>query len=222
MSLKLLEEDIRSDIDERKEVLLRTKTFAQRYNLNEVDKDYFLRYSIPIVYSVWEGFIQTSFQNYIRAVNRLDLKKEDIALPLLVKVIERDFPQFYQYRDLKSDKKEDFLIKIDSFFKSTDIINITPEVNAKSNVRFEELNDILEALNFNKIQDRYIPENKSSIKDGLKRFVNELRNNISHGNINSINIEFSDLEKSIKLIEFLMEIIFDEIIDGYKTNKYLK
>ena len=220
MSLNLLKDELTTDLIDRKEILLTTKTFAYRYRLSEVDEKFFITYSIPLVYSVWEGFIQTSFQSYIRAINRLGLNIEDLPKSILVFVIENKFKQFKQYPELKKNSKETFLYDLQQFFKNDEILDIIPIINTQSNVSFDVMNKILLEFNLLEIPEYLEVNSGYSIKNELKRFVLQLRNNIAHGN-NSIIVEADDLIRSINLVELLMDEIVERILSGFENKKYL-
>jgi hypothetical protein len=75
------------------------KLLCARYGFSNTDEELFLYYSIPIVYATWEGFIQTSFQIYVRELNKLELTIDQVCDSIIIYHIESTFPQFKQYPD---------------------------------------------------------------------------------------------------------------------------
>jgi hypothetical protein len=223
----MLEQEIRSDIDERQKLMLQTKTLYLRYEFNEKDKLLFLIYSIPTIYAIWEGFIQTAFQSYIRELNKLELTIDTICNPILIHHLESKFKQFREYPKAP-DKKKSFFKNLDKFYTER-VIDINTTVNTKSNVEFDVLNDLLEAFNLEKIPD-YI-EPRYSLKQKLHAFV-ITRNAVAHGQYSDSNVKPEELKEklrskredlinAIELVNKLMDIVFEKIIEGFKNKSYL-
>lgn len=213
-TLSILEEDMLSDIAERKELLLKTKTIYLRYSFSADDEQFFLNYSIPIIYSIWEGFVQTSFQTYVREINRLNLPIDKICKPILVYNTESRFRQFKQY-PAKLNQKANFFDKLNHFFKSNSF-EINPKVNTESNVGYKVLNRIMEDFNLERINE--YPKPRYSLEDELDKFLLKIRNDVAHGN-NAINLGRNDLERAIALVEILMELVFENIKKGFLIDK---
>jgi hypothetical protein len=224
--ITLLEQDIMSDIDEREELMFWVRSLHPRYGFSERDEQLFLSYSIPIVYSIWEGFVQTSFQIYIRELNKLEIKIDNVCEPILVYHMESAFRQFKQYPNPKSDedkpkivkKKVDFFNALGLFYKSN-TLEIHPNINTESNVGFNVLNRILNDFNLEKIPE--YPEPKYSLKDELHTLL-QIRNAVAHGQRNSIVVNREDLERAINLVKKLMPLVFERIKTGFIEKKYLK
>ncbi|OQW91589.1 MAG: hypothetical protein BWK78_04185 [Thiotrichaceae bacterium IS1] len=211
----LLEQEIRSDIDERRELMSRIESLCPRYAFSKDDEKLFLGYSIPIVYAIWEGFIQTAFQTYIRELNKLGLTVDTVCKPILVYHIEAKFKQFKQYPE-KFKQKASFFDQLNQLYTSK-TVDINPVVNTESNVGFKVLNRILEEFNLEVIPDYLEPA--YSLSTELKRLL-DIRNNVAHGQ-NSIVVNRTDLERAIKLVEKLMELVFERIISGFMNESYL-
>jgi hypothetical protein len=212
----MLEQEIRSDIEERQLLMLKIKTLHLRYRFNEEDEQLFLNYSIPAVYAVWEGFVQTSFQTYIQELNKLNLTIDTICKPILIHHLETSFKQFREYPE-KPNGKVAFFDKLNQFYRS-ESIDITREVNTESNVGFKVLNKILETFNLELIPE--YPEPRYSLPQELDKFLLKIRNSIAHGN-NSVVISREDLERAIKLIEVLMDLVSEKMVNGFNNNSYL-
>jgi len=214
--LTYLEEEIMSDIDERKTLMSKTRTLCPRYNFSEEDERFFLNYSIAIIYSIWEGFIQTSFQAYVRELNKLGLTIDTVCKPILVCHIESTFKQFKQY-PTKFKNKVSFFDKLNQFRQSNTFV-IRAAVNTESNVGFNVLNRILEESGLEKIPE--YPELRYSLRTELDNFLLKIRNASSHGD-NSVVVNRDDLDRAIKLVETLMDLVFERIKAGFKKKSYL-
>ena len=210
----ILEQDIESDIIERQELLLQAKTLPFRYNFSTIDEQFFLNYSFPIIYSIWEGFVQTTFQTYIREINRLNLTYDTLCDQLLVKHMEYTFKQLKEYPD-RLNKKLNFFDSLKSFF-ATGNIYIVPFVDTESNVGFNVLNKILLNFNIETISEYYRP--RYSLKDELDKFLLRIRNDVAHGQ-NSVIVDRSDVIRAIDLVELLMTLVFNKIKESYFSKK---
>jgi len=216
-NLSILEEDIGSDIIERKAMLLQTKTFCFRYNLKTEDEQYIFNFSIPIIYSIWEGFIQTSFQTYVREINRLNLKMEDFCEPMVVYNMEKKVRQLKQYPN-EFPRKVTMFNKLKQVF-SEDPFVIFPIVDTQSNVGFKVLNKILKDFNLDPISDFIRPRYSLAVE--LDKFLLKIRNDISHGN-NPYIIKAEDVERAILLVELLMDEVYDRITHGFLVRESYK
>lgn len=212
----MLAQNIRADIEERQNLMLQIKTLYLRYDFNEKDEQLFLNYSVPAIYAVWEGFIQTSFQTYIQELNKLDLSVNTICKPLLVYHMESSFKQFREYPE-KLNGKVTFFEKLNQFYQS-EFIDISRTVNTESNVGFNVLNKILKTFNLDLIPE--YPQPRYSLLQELDMFLLKTRNSVAHGQ-NSIVINREDLDRAIKLIEMLMDLVFEKIVQGFESQSYL-
>jgi hypothetical protein len=206
----ILESDIQADISERKELLLQTKTFHVRYTLNKLDEQYFLNYSFPIIYAIWEGFIQTAFQTYVREINRLELAMEEYCNQLKIYNLEIKVKQLKNY-PVELSKKVAMISKLQQLVTSN-TFELSPIVDTKSNVGFKVLNDILTSFNLATIPDYVKP--RYSIAIELDKFLLKIRNDIAHGN-NAITVSTDDVSRAIDLIELLMDEVFNRIRSGF-------
>ncbi|RVU02566.1 hypothetical protein EOD41_01095 [Mucilaginibacter limnophilus] len=208
--VSILENDIQADIIERKELLLQTKTFHLRYSLNANDQQYFLNYSFPIIYSVWEGFIQTTFQTYVREINRLNLRMEEYCDSLKIYNLELRVKQLKKYPSELS-KKVAMISKLQQLINS-ESFQISPIVDTKSNVGFDVLNNILASFNLKPIPDYLRP--RYSIAIELDKFLLKIRNDIAHGN-NAIIVTTDDVSRAIEVVEILMDEVYERLKNGF-------
>jgi hypothetical protein len=139
--------------------------------------------------------------------------------------MESTFRQFKQYPNPKSDedkpkivkKKVDFFNALGLFYKSN-TLQIHPNINTESNVGFNVLNRILNDFNLEKIPPH---ENNYSLKDELGKLL-QIRNAVAHGQKSSIVVNREDLERAIKLVDKLMDLVFERIKNGFIEKSYLK
>ncbi len=210
----MLEQEIKSDIEERQKLMLQIKTLYLRYEFNERDEQLFLIYSIPAVYAIWEGFIQTALQTYIQELNKLKLTVDSFCKSILIYYLESKFPQFREYpKDYA--KKELFFNKLNMFYTGKSV-DISTSVNTESNVDFKVLNKILKEFNLELVEEYFEPG--FSLKQKLKDFL-IIRNAVAHGNGSTVNRE--DLENAIKLVHILMDLVLEKIIIGFASKSYL-
>jgi hypothetical protein len=111
----------------------------------------------------------------------------------------------------------DFFNALGLFYKSH-TLQIHPNINTESNVGFNVLNRILNDFNLEKIPPH---ENNYSLKDELGKLL-QIRNAVAHGQKSSIVVNREDLERAIKLVDKLMDLVFERIKNGFIEKSYLK
>lgn len=210
--------DICEDINWRKEQLLTCKTLPFMHSFTDTHKEFLIKYSIPIIYSLWEGFVQNSFQTYIRELNKLNLNRQQYCNNIILHTLESRFPQFKDYPfDYK--KRERFIINLEVFLSGQFVV--ASKIDTQSNVALDVLNKLLHKFNLQEVASHPY---KQQLKDLLM-----YRNRISHGDISlvidSTNVnDFVDrINDFILLIEELMDKLLLIFKEGYNTTKsYLK
>jgi hypothetical protein len=68
--------EIQADIDWRYSELATVKKMPTQENLLLHQRDFLVKYAVPIIYSLWEGYIRSTFETYIRIINSLNLKNK--------------------------------------------------------------------------------------------------------------------------------------------------
>jgi hypothetical protein len=212
-------DDIQIDIDERKDILLTTKVLPYQYSFTEKDKQFFFNYSVLIIYATWEGFVQQTFQSYVRELNSLALDKALISDSILTFTFENTFKQIREYPD-KESKKVKLISGLDTFFQDR-ILNIPAIINTQSNVSFEVINDLLATFNLY-VFIEYLVKYKLNLKNELRFFIDHHRNPIAHGNIGGIVVTQDNINRFIILVEILMDEVFERVKQGYISRTYLK
>jgi hypothetical protein len=214
-----LEQELKAEIDERKDLMLRIKLLLKRTKLAQ-DKHLFLAYSIPIVYSIWEGFVKEAFQIYVRELNKLNLSIDEICDQIFIYHMESRFSQLKNNYPQDFKKKARLFSKLQIFY-TAGRFDIHPEINTESNIDFKVMNRILEEFNLNTIPEHINSGDGYSFKDNLNNFLLKNRNAAAHGD-RSMPVQEEDLMKAIALVEKLMDLVFERILDGFINERYRK
>lgn len=201
-------DEILADIDWRVSELATLKSIPIKYSFRPEHKDLQVKYTIPAIYAIWEGFVKNCFIIYSNHLNSLLIKRDEIAIALLTHQIDSECD--LSNPRLNFESKQRIVNLIDTLL--TDIITIKPNVPTESNVNFKVLNKILERFCIEKVDNSY--ETK----------LNKLllfRNKIAHGE-NSITVNMTHVTEFISTIENLMLDITVSIEMNEKTETYKK
>ncbi|MBO3696827.1 MAE_28990/MAE_18760 family HEPN-like nuclease [Roseivirga sp. E12] len=202
--------EILADIDWRYSELSVLRTLPFRYKLSTDHHQFLIKYSVPVIYSIWEGYVKSVFEIYVRELNNLNIESDKINYRLLAHAIDSDSKLTLQNSRIHFKTKTEFTESLMSFLSQRiEIPNKTP---TNSNINFEVLNDILERFNLEPlpIKNFKTPLNK------LLRF----RNSVSHGD-NSIPVTAKDIEKFCELVNDLMSEVCERIEKGFETKTFL-
>ena len=169
-------------IEERVSVIFEIERaiFTKRYSLSSRHQDIFSTQSISMMYSVWESFIQKSFNLYIDEINNLGIDFYDFCDEIVIHHMENDFKQFKEYPE-KDNKKVKFFVSLKDFHAISSC-SISRVVNTESNVGFNVLNKLLKSFALEKFPE-YWKEYKHpnpNLKESLDLFL-RLRNAVAHG-----------------------------------------
>lgn len=220
-----LENELIQNIDERLKVLaeIERAIFTKRYNLNKMHSEIMSVQSISMIYSIWEGFIQTSFQTYINFLNSLNIPFETFSYEIKIFHIENNFKQFKSY-PIKYNKKIKFYNDLNEFFK-TENHSIYNSINTNNNVSFSVLNAILRSFSleeFPKFWSIYIHP-KPNLKQTMDTFL-RYRNSIAHGGDISSEEKVTQVvfAKYRQLVTDLKYEIIVKMLKGASLQSYLK
>lgn len=201
-------DEIVADIDWRVSELATIKSIPIRYSFNTDHKDIYIKYSIPAIYAIWEGFVKNCFVIYSNHLNSLSIKRNEIAIQLLTHQLDSEL-DFNNPRN-NFDSKQRLVNTIDALL--TDVIAIKPSVPTESNVNFKVLNKILERFCIKKVEEKY--------ENGLNKLL-RFRNTIAHGE-NSLVVDMTHIVEFTSLIENLMLDVTINIDDCERTATYKK
>lgn len=207
--MSTLEEQLLYETEWRVNEITTLKTVPFLYLLTDEQKKVLQKYSIPSIYSLWEGFVAESFSLYIKELNQLNLTTGQISKI----IITNDLDTRYKLSDGRKnfEKKVSLVNNIYCYISSS--VNLSTNISTQSNVNFNVINQILSRFNL-----ELLPENP--FRKNLDKLV-FIRNNIAHGRaINPMEQRtISDL--SIVAIDVIYEV-FNRIIDGYRNKTYLE
>ena len=188
--MKIFVEEILADIEWRTSELATLKSIPIRYSFSPEHKDLHIKYSVPAIYSIWEGFVKNCFTIYSNHLNSLSLSRTEISYELLTHQIDSECD--FNNPRVHFETKKKLVESLDDLFQDT--ITIKPTVPTESNVNLKVLNRILQRF--------CIPEIDNAYNNDLNMLL-LFRNKIAHGE-NSIIVNMTHVTKFISLIENLM------------------
>lgn len=210
-------------IEERVSVLFQIERtiFTNRYSLSSKDKEIFSIQSISMIYSIWEGFIQTSFNLYIDEINKLNIDFVDFCDEILIHHMENSFKQFKQYPD-KDSKKVKFFRDLQVFQ-----VNGTPQisriVDTESNVSFNVLNKLLKTFSL-ELFTEYWGDYKypaPNLKESMDLLL-KLRNTVAHGG-DLMPEHRIDQEKYVRFKILITDLMYEvriRMLDGLNQKTF--
>ena len=218
MKSDFLRNEIESDIVARDRNLTLMKTLPSRYpDFREEDKACWERCSFPIIYAEWEGFFVSAFQLYLREINKLGLKINELSKHYLLRETECRFRQLKEYpKEMK--KRQNFLLDLMTYFREDSPLILKLDVNTESNLGYGIMNGILNYFNLSMVED-HIDHDAYSLKDDMDKFMLYTRNGIAHGDP-TITATTADITKAIALVKRLMYVIEDVLCEGFDNEVY--
>lgn len=199
-------DEILADIDWRVSQLAILKSIPIRYSFSPEHKELQIKYTVPAIYAIWEGFVKSSFNIYSNHLNTLAIGRSEIAMPLLTHQLDSECD--FNNPRINFDSKQRMVSLLDSLL--TDIVTIKPSVPTESNVNFKVLNKILERFCIDKVSDDY------------EQKLNKLllfRNKIAHGE-NSISVNLTHVTEFISTVENLMLDIAINVEQNERVGTY--
>jgi hypothetical protein len=212
-------------IEERISVLFEIERaiFTNRYSLSSKHKDIFSTQSISMIYSLWESFIQKSFNLYIDEINKFSVDFHDFCDEIVIHHMENSFKQFKEYPE-NNNKKVKFFTSLRVFHNSSNC-SISRVVNTESNVGFNVLNKLLKSFALEKFSEHWkgYTHPNPNLKDSLELFL-RLRNAVAHGGdlTSEEKIDQKVYERFKKLVIDLMYEIRLKMLHGLKHKTFLK
>lgn len=210
MSVVELEQNIFKDIEWRISELSQIKTIPFRYNMTQENKELLIRYSVPSIYALWEGFVVSAFQEYRREINLLKINLNEINIKILTHSFSCHETLMLNQPRINPESQLSFINKILVLFDNK--FEIAGSIPTESNVKFKVINKILLGHNLSELEFKY--------EKGLNKLL-KFRNSIAHGD-NSIPVSSKDIAEFSNLITELMSEVFIKIVDGYKNKTFLR
>lgn len=196
--------------------------FTKRYHMNSKHYALLSVQSISILYSYWEGFVQTSFQMYVDYINESNMCFNNLSDEIKVFHMESEFKQFREYPE-RITKKIYFYEKLSDHFRE-ERKKIYRVVNTESNVGFKVLNRLLCQFSLEQFPERWEIYNypNDTLEHTLDSFL-KLRNSVAHGGdfMSSEKVSQEVYSKYRILIKDLMYGIHDKFLYGIRNKTYL-
>lgn len=216
--------EILSLIEERESTLfeIERSIFTKRYNLSQKHFRILNNYSLTMIYSIWEGFIQQAFQLYIKYIDSLEINFNCLSKEIITFHMENTFKQLKEY-PTKVPKKTLYFNQLENHF-SKKVHKIYPFINTENNVGFEVLNKILVTFSLAPFPEHWdiykYPE--PNLKECLITFL-KYRNSVSHGGDISSEVKVTQeiFSKYKQLVINLMYGVYYKMIDGIESKTYM-
>lgn len=203
-------DEINSDIDWRVSELTSLKVIPLMYDLMPNHKLMLIKYAIPAIYALWEGYVKTCFELYIREINGLNIPIHDIHINVLTHTLSSCDKLYLENVRNSFVKKKEFIEYYQN--KISQPLCIANKIPTKSNVDFDVINDILTRFNLELLPKIF----ESKIKKLLW-----FRNSIAHGEI-SLPVKMDNITEFSDLVSDLMVEILTRINDGYNNRTFIK
>lgn len=203
-------DEINSDIDWRVSELTSLKVIPLMYDLMPNHKSMLIRYAIPAIYALWEGYVKTCFELYIREINKLNIPIHDTHLNVLTHTLSSYEKLYLENARTNFTKKKEFIEYYQN--KISQPLYIANKIPTKSNVDFIVINDILTRFNLDLLPKTF----ESKIKKLLW-----FRNSIAHGET-SLPVEIENITEFSDLVSDLMVEILTRVDTGYNNRTFVK
>lgn len=204
-----LEQELLYEVDWRTNELSVIRTIPILCNCSPKQIQILERYSVVAIYSIWEGFVETSFGLYVREINSLNLTYKEIHLNILTHDI---FIKF----DLTEEQRKHFVNKckfIDKIIEFPKLpVNISPILPTESNIGFDVINQILTHFCLDKLPEK-------EFEQRFKKLLH-YRNSIAHGQC-SLPVDRKLINDFILTVIDAMSEVTIRIVEGFKNKKYL-
>lgn len=216
---------IQEAIEERLTVLFEIERaiFTKRYSLSLKHQEIFSTQSISMIYAIWEGFIQTSFNLYIDELNKFDIEFYDFSDDIVIHHMESSFKQLKEYPN-KEKQKIKFFREIKEFHNESNQ-SISRVVNTRSNVGFNVLNELLRTFSLEQFPEHWkdYSHPNPNLKSSMNLFL-RLRNTVAHGGdlLSEEKVSQAVYERFKILVQDLMDEIRLKMLDGLSKKTFLK
>lgn len=205
-----LEKELLYEMDWRIGEMSILRTIPLLCNCNEKQIKILERYSVVAIYSIWEGFVETSFNLYIREINSSNLTHKEINLNIIT------YDIFAKY-GMTEEQRKHFINRckfINNIFEYSETrVNISNKLPTDSNIGFDTINQILTHFYLEKLPAK-------EFEPRLKKLLH-YRNNIAHGEYSLPVTRELINDFIITVIDAMGEVVI-RIIEGFNSKRYLK
>ena len=205
-----IQEEIAADIDWRNGELAELRVILHKARLTPSQRLTYVRYIVPAIYALWEGFIKNSFELYAKEINRSNVSLLGLHENLLTHAIISNDKLALDRARTNFTKQKEFSLFISTYINQT--FPTQSKLPTKSNVNSEVLSELFEKFNLGTLGKK--------IGKNLDRLL-LFRNTIAHGD-NSIPVKEENIDEFTTLLHSLMVVVFDKIDDGVRNKTYLK
>lgn len=185
------------------------KSIPHLYPLSNQQRKVWEKHTIPIFYSLWEGFIVEALSIYIREINSLKLSINEICIHILVHSIDESFKLGNSRQNFN--KKMQLIQNISTYISEP--IKIPLTIPTESNVNFKVTNKLLTRFNL-------APLSEKQFKKKLDKLL-FFRNKLSHGEYDSVKVDKDIIHEMSNTVIYLMHSVTEKISSGYRNKSYL-
>lgn len=205
-----IQEEIAVDIDWRNAELAELRVILHKVQLTPIQKNTYVRYIVPAIYALWEGFIKNCLELYAKEINLSNTAIIDLHENLLTHAIVGNDKLSLDRARTNFKTQKEFSLFISSYLNQK--FPLQSKLPTKSNVNSEVLADLYEKFNLGTLDNKL-----GKRLDKLLRF----RNTIAHGD-NSIPVREDNIDDFTQLLQELMIEVFDKIDYAVRNRTYLK
>ena len=201
-------EQCQADIDWRTSEIALLKKSTAMPSISEEMRGMLLKYSVPALYALWEGFVTYIFSEYVKVINaeNVSIKEIDIRIKTYHSFCELNLASPPQ----NTEKKEVLVDRMQRHFD--DIVKLSTDIATDSNVDYASLSAIMHRYGI-------APLSEDKYKSRLSRFLN-FRCKIAHGN-KSISVDDARLNEFSTLVSELMDDVLITLEDHVVNKRYI-
>lgn len=204
-----IQEEIFADIDWRNGELAELRVILHKAKLTPTQRTTYIRYIVPAIYALWEGFIKNSLELYCKEIHKSGVPITSLHENLLTHAIISNDKLALDRARTQFETQRDFSLYVCEYIGKP--FPAVCKLPTKSNVNSEVLYDLLNRFNLGAIDQKL-----GKVLDKLLTF----RNTIAHGD-NSIPVKEENINEFTQLIQKLMVIVFDKIDYAVTHKTYL-
>ena len=203
-----LSEQLVYEIDWRTGELSMMKTVPFLFPFSSDQKSILKKYSVVMMYSLWEGFVAECFSIYSRELNNLKLQRHQISINILVHSLDVK----YSLKSGRTDFNKQIAFVKDFCNYIDGVVDLPVNVPTESNVNYKVINTILHRFNLDLLPlDPY--------QHRLDKLV-FFRNRLAHGEKN-IPVNQENIDEMSQTVIMSMHAVVERIIEGYDNQSYL-
>lgn len=166
-----------------------------------------LRFSVPILYAHWEGFVKKSTEIYLEYVAKKYLKHNELKPQFIALSLSKKLGNLEIKNLEEKSKTVEFLIK--EFDKNSNILT-SNVIQTRSNLKYHIFKEILFIVG--------IDESKFSGYESLINDLVDARNNIAHGDF--LKVDFNTYQIMFAEIQEVMASLKTEIENSALSEEY--